>query len=66
MLGQLEDAGNTITLDHYLNLLEGAGLLTGLQKIWWSTGFVQKITGSPSVDRPLQKIRDKRAKRDPI
>lgn len=32
MLGQLQDAGNTTTLAHYLTLLEGAGLLTGLQK----------------------------------
>ena len=32
MLGQLQDAGNTTTLAHYLNLLEGAGLLMGLQK----------------------------------
>jgi predicted AAA+ superfamily ATPase len=32
MLGQLHDAGNTTTLAHYLELLEGAGLLAGLQK----------------------------------
>lgn len=32
MLGQLQDAGNTTTLAHYLNLLEGAGLLMGVQK----------------------------------
>ncbi len=32
MLGQLQDAGNTTTLAHYLDLLSGAGLLTGLQK----------------------------------
>lgn len=32
MLGQLQDAGNTTTLAHYLKLLEGAGLVTGLQK----------------------------------
>ncbi len=32
MLGQLQDAGNTTTLAHYLNLLEGAGLVIGLQK----------------------------------
>lgn len=32
MLGQLTDAGNTTTLAHYLDLLEGAGLLCGLQK----------------------------------
>jgi predicted AAA+ superfamily ATPase len=32
MLGQLHDAGNTTTLAHYLDLLSGAGMLTGLQK----------------------------------
>ena len=32
MLGQLQDAGNTTTLARYLQLLEGAGLLTGLSK----------------------------------
>lgn len=32
MLGQLQDAGNTTTLAHYLDLLSGAGMVTGLQK----------------------------------
>jgi len=32
ILGELQDAGNTTTLAHYLDLLSGAGLLTGLQK----------------------------------
>ena len=32
MLGQLQDAGNTTTLAHYLELLAGAGMLTGLSK----------------------------------
>ena len=32
MLGQLQDAGNTTTLAHYLDLLSGAGLVTGLRK----------------------------------
>jgi hypothetical protein len=32
MLGQLQDAGNTTTLAHYLELLSGAGMVTGLQK----------------------------------
>lgn len=32
MLGQLHDAGNTTTLAHYLELLAGAGMVTGLQK----------------------------------
>ncbi len=32
MTGQLQDAGNTTTLAHYLDLLSTAGLLTGLEK----------------------------------
>lgn len=32
MLGELQDAGNTTTLAHYLDLLSGAGLVNGLQK----------------------------------
>lgn len=32
MLGQLQDAGNTTTLAHYLELLGGAGLVVGLAK----------------------------------
>ena len=32
MLGQLQDAGNTTTLAHYLELLSGAGMARGLQK----------------------------------
>ncbi len=32
LMGQLQDAGNTTTLAHYLRLLDGAGLLTGLPK----------------------------------
>lgn len=32
MLGQLQDAGNTTTLAHYVELLASAGMLVGLQK----------------------------------
>src|SRR5262249_15353563 len=32
MMGQLHDAGNTTTLSHYLALLSGAGLVTGITK----------------------------------
>ncbi|MDN5870272.1 MAG: ATP-binding protein [Nitrococcus sp.] len=32
MLGQLQDAGNTTTSAHYLDLLAGAGMVCGLQK----------------------------------
>ena len=32
MLGQMQDAGNTTTLAHYLDLLAGAGMVCGLPK----------------------------------
>lgn len=32
MLGQLQEAGNTTTLAHYLDLFSAAGMVTGLQK----------------------------------
>ena len=32
MLGHLHDAGNTATLAHYLDLLGGAGMLSGIPK----------------------------------
>ncbi|HKZ36031.1 MAG TPA: DUF4143 domain-containing protein [Chryseolinea sp.] len=32
IVGQLQDAGNTTTLAHYLNLLDTAGLLAGIEK----------------------------------
>ena len=34
MLGQLQDAGNTTTISHYLQLLDTAGLLTGITKFY--------------------------------
>jgi predicted AAA+ superfamily ATPase len=43
MLGQLQDAGNTTTLAHYLELLSGAGLVSGLQK---HAGKVVRARGS--------------------
>lgn len=43
MLGQLQDAGNTTTLAHYLDLLAGAGLVCGLQKF---TGDAARSRGS--------------------
>jgi len=33
MVGQLQAAGNTTTIAHYLRLLGEAGLLTGLEKL---------------------------------
>lgn len=47
MLGQLQDAGNTVTLAHYLELLAGAGLLTGLQK--FSGAAVRRRASSPKL-----------------
>jgi uncharacterized protein len=47
MLGQLQDAGNTTTLAHYLDLLGAAGLLSGLQKI--SIGKVRQRASSPKL-----------------
>lgn len=32
MIGQLQDSGNTTTLAHYLELLAGAGMVTGIPK----------------------------------
>lgn len=45
MLGQLHDAGNTTTLAHYLDLLAGAGLITGLQK--YAGGSARQRASSP-------------------
>ncbi|MBW1743729.1 MAG: ATP-binding protein [Deltaproteobacteria bacterium] len=47
MLGQLQDAGNTTTLAHYLSLLDGAGLLTGLQK--YAGQRVRQRASSPKL-----------------
>jgi predicted AAA+ superfamily ATPase len=43
MLGQLQDAGNSTTLAHYLALLEGAGMVCGLPKY---AGDVARSRGS--------------------
>lgn len=32
LLGQLDDKGNAATIAHYLHLLDGAGMMSGLQK----------------------------------
>jgi len=47
MLGQLQDAGNTTTLAHYLELLAGAGMLTGLAK--FSLERVRQRASSPKL-----------------
>ena len=45
IMGQLQDAGNTTTLAHYLNLLDQAGLLAGLPK--YSPDVVRQRASSP-------------------
>jgi len=47
MLGQLQEAGNTTTLAHYLDLLAGAGMLTGLAK--FSAERVRQRASSPKL-----------------
>ena len=43
MLGQMVDAGNTTTLSHYLDLLNTAGLITGLENY---SGSYERIRAS--------------------
>jgi predicted AAA+ superfamily ATPase len=45
ILGQLLDAGNTITLSHYLDLLDSAGLLGGIEK--YTRDVIRKRSSSP-------------------
>ena len=47
MIGQIQDAGNTTTLAHYLGLLENAGLIAGLQK--YAGQVVRKRASSPKL-----------------
>lgn len=47
MLGQLHDAGNTTTLAHYLRLLSGAGLVSGLEK--FANKRVRQRASSPKL-----------------
>lgn len=47
MLGSLQDAGNTTTVAHYLELLDGAGMVTGLQK--YSAEAVRRRRSSPKL-----------------
>jgi hypothetical protein len=47
MLGHLHDAGNTTTLAHYLELLNGAGLIAGLPK--FSGKRIMQRSSSPKV-----------------
>jgi predicted AAA+ superfamily ATPase len=43
--GQLQDAGNTTTLSHYLELLDTAGLLAGIEK--YTADIIRKRSSSP-------------------
>jgi len=45
IMGELQEAGNTTTLAHYLNLLDTAGLLGGLEK--YSPAIVRQRASSP-------------------
>ncbi len=45
MMGQLQDAGNTTTLSHYLNLLDTAGLLAGIEK--YAPDVIRQRSSSP-------------------
>ena len=47
MLGQLQEAGNTTTLARYLDLLERAGLIAGLQN--YSAGIDRHKATSPKL-----------------
>ncbi len=47
MLGQLQDAGNTTTLAHYLELLSGVGMLTGLDK--FAGNSIRQRSSSPKL-----------------
>lgn len=45
VLGQLQDAGNTTTLSHYLGLLDTAGLLAGIEK--YAPDVIRQRSSSP-------------------
>ncbi len=45
LLGQLQDAGNTVTLAHYMDLIDQAGLIRGLEK--FSKQQIRKRSSSP-------------------
>lgn len=47
MLGQLQEAGNTTTLSHYLDLLSAAGMITGLPK--YAGQMVRQRSSSPKL-----------------
>ena len=64
MLGQLQDAGNTVTLSHYLHLLETAFLVSGLEMhrsvkarrgsspklVLWNNALITALQNRPFAD----------------
>ncbi|MEP6795008.1 MAG: DUF4143 domain-containing protein [Saprospiraceae bacterium] len=48
IIGQMQDAGNTTTLSHYLKLLDQAGLLSGLGK--YSPDVIRQRAASPKFN----------------
>jgi predicted AAA+ superfamily ATPase len=47
MLGQLQDAGNTVTLAHYLRLLDAAGMVRGVEK--YAGDAIRQRASSPKL-----------------
>ena len=47
LTGQLQDAGNTVTLAHYLRLLRGVGLMVGLEK--YAASRIRQRGSSPKL-----------------
>ncbi len=47
LVGQLQDAGNTTTIAHYLQLLQGTGMIAGIQK--YSGRMIRQRGSSPKV-----------------
>jgi len=45
ILGQLQDSGNTVTLSHYLELLDTAGLIAGIEK--FASDKIRQRASSP-------------------
>ncbi len=61
MIGQLQDAGNTTTLAHYLDLLAGAGMVCGLPK--FSGEEVRQRASSPKLQVLNQGLKTSQAAR---
>ncbi|MDR2109124.1 MAG: ATP-binding protein [Coriobacteriales bacterium] len=70
MIGQLQDAGNTVTVAHYLDLLQKAGMLCGLQKFSLEKTRTQRsaprlMVFDPSLMTYAEGARRKRLLEDP-